>query len=115
MNAMTAAQVDERSRRRARSNQLRVGAVAAFVVLALLAGAFFIQRQQNDLTRLIQAQVAYTLRMCEQRRANTLKSNANWEALAAIERHNKFIDNKLRLERLTVYENAKLAVPECGP
>lgn len=57
--------------------------------------------------------LANTIAMCEQRRANTMHTNATWDALTAIERHNRFIDNELRRERLAVYEQAKLIVPDC--
>jgi hypothetical protein len=103
---MTPEDVEARSRARARANQRRIYIIGAFVVLALLALAFNLQRQQTALGETQRL-------MCAQRQANIIKANSNWDALTEIERRNKFIDADVRNARLRVFANAKLIVPDC--
>lgn len=97
---------DERSAARARRNRRLIRYVGLFFVLVSLALALLLQRQQMTMQAFIQDQ-------CHQRVANVTKANANWDALAAIERHNRFIDDDLRRQRLDMYEHAHLTPPTC--
>jgi hypothetical protein len=110
---MTPDEADARSMGRAKMNRARLYVLGGFVLVAMFTGAGLLQYQQRQLADLIDEQAVAAHQMCISRQVNTLKSNANWAALAVIERHNKFIDDKLRNERLAVYENAKLIVPDC--
>lgn len=111
---ITPAEAEANSIGRASRNQTRLRIFSAIGIVLIFALAYLIQQQQRRLEYLINDQAAYTQRMCESRKVNTLKSNSNWEALAVIERRNKFIDEDIRQARLKVYENAKLVVPDCG-
>ena len=114
MTPMTGDEANNLSRARFRTNRSRQAILATFSVLCFLILAGFMQVQQNGLRESNDRLSDYTHRMCEARKINTIKTNANWEALAAIERHNRFIDDRIRKERLNVYENAKLVIPDCG-
>ena len=110
---MTPEEVEAKSQERARFNRARLYVLAAFVLVAMFAGAGLLQYQQNVLADLIEDQAQLTRAMCLQRQVNTLKSNEAWVALAMIETRNKFIDDDIRSARLAVYENALLIVPDC--
>ena len=78
-----------------------------FVVMAFILLAVFNQNTADKLSADIAMQ-------CQQRTVNVLKQNANWDAMAEIEKHNQFIDERIRAQRLQLYSKAKLTVPTCG-
>ena len=110
---MTPEQVDDRSQLRSRINLMRIIAVALVGFVILLFFGLTLQKQQANLKTQQTELSAYTHRMCEQRKLNVIKTNANWTEMARIESHNRFIDNKLRAERLALYRNAHLKMPDC--
>lgn len=69
------------------------------------------------LAGLLQRQISYSRsfarNQCTQRQINVAHTNQTWDDLANIERHNQFIDERIRAERVAVYANAKLIVPVC--
>lgn len=111
---MSPEEVEVRSLQRSKANQHRIYLIGAFVLVALLLLAANLQRQTSQLDHLVEMQATTLRLMCTQRQANILKANSNWDALTAIEEHNRFIDDKLRNERLAVFRNAKLIVPDCN-
>lgn len=110
---MTPEDVDARSQRRAKINQRRIYIIGFFVVAALLVLSANLQRQQSALADLLDQQAATLRLVCVQRQANIIKANANWDALIAVERNNRSVDPKIRNERLALFANAKLIVPDC--
>ena len=92
----------------------RVVAVAIFATVAFVVLAFLLQQQQAKTRELVHDRATNQQIMCEHRRANTIHLNDTWDALAEIERRNKFINEDIRRSRLAVYERAKLSVPECA-
>lgn len=113
MSVLTPQQADKASQARARANKVRLLTLAGFTVLVMLLLAGLLQQQQTKLEHLVEQQAEVTRMMCEQRKANTIKTNDNWDKLAVIEQRNKFIDDDIRQARLKVYREAKLIVPTC--
>jgi hypothetical protein len=80
---------------------------------SLLVFSVILQRNQDKLNNLLDEQVKVTIRLCEQRRLNTLKTNSTWDQLAANEARNPAADPLVRDNRVRIYKNAKLEVPVC--
>ena len=103
---MTPDELETASKARAKRNQRRITMLAVVTLFVLFGFAGILQRQQLDLS-------GYVHQMCLQRQDEVIKTNANWEGLAKIEQHNRFIDAQIRNERLAMYHGAELTVPDC--
>jgi hypothetical protein len=103
---MTGRQADDSAASRVSRLRLIVNVLAVFVLLATLYLALVLQQEQHRLSGTIEG-------MCQQRRANAIRSNDYYEGMIQIEKENKVQVASLVKRRIELFEAAKPLIPTC--
>lgn len=86
----------------------RIEILYVLLVLAVCAVTFLLNAQSRAYNR-------DSYNRCTDRVHNIDKSNGFYQAMAVLEAGNRFIDQKLRDERVALYRGEVLKQPDCGP
>jgi hypothetical protein len=87
-------------------NRVRFAIIFIVVMLAVLGNILWNQNQLDKAADKAREQ-------CRQRAANIERLNKFYRGLADIERHNPYIDDKIRRERVKLYVGNVFTVPVC--
>jgi predicted Holliday junction resolvase-like endonuclease len=85
-----------------------------FVVFAFAVVALRTEKQSNQLREIVQNEKVKNYQECVERNLNVDKLNRISDRIIEAEKHNPFIDDRLRQVRIDIYKDQKLVRADCG-